>query len=294
MSGVQIQATTFPFTAIVGTFVVGDVLYADTTQTLARLADVATGSVLVSGGVGVAPAWSSAPQVSQIAAGTTLGSRRTADFKYTATDDVSISQTLAVEIDVTNDAETTYQAVAGLFTCRYRGSANESGSNKGPAALVSLMFVYNTGTTELAGGYRLDSRNLGPGTVQTLYGCWIPSLLNSGGGTIDRIICYWADTQTVATLNIGFYGELAASGTSRYNCYMSGTAPNYFAGSVGIGETSPDYKLDVNGTFGFAPGASVTPVDNGDVVIEATNNTTLTFKLRGSDGVVRSATLTLA
>jgi len=65
-------------------------------------------------------------------------------------------------------------------------------------------------------------------------------------------------------------------------------------GNVGIGETSPDYKLDVNGTFGFTPGTFVTPVDNGDVVIEATDNTTLTFKLKGSDGIVRSGTLTLS
>lgn len=66
------------------------------------------------------------------------------------------------------------------------------------------------------------------------------------------------------------------------------------SGNVGINESAPDYKLDVNGSFGFAPGSSVTPADNGDVVIEATNNTTLTFKLKGSDGTVRSATLTLA
>jgi len=65
-------------------------------------------------------------------------------------------------------------------------------------------------------------------------------------------------------------------------------------GKVGINEVAPDYKLDVNGSLGFTPGASVTPVDNGDVVIEATNNTTLTFKLKGSDGTVRSGTLTLA
>lgn len=65
-------------------------------------------------------------------------------------------------------------------------------------------------------------------------------------------------------------------------------------GNVGIGESAPDYVLDVNGSFGFSPGSSVTPVDNGDVVIEATNNTTLTFKLKGSDGTVRTATLTLA
>ncbi len=38
-------------------YAVGDLLYANTTTTLAKLADVATGNVLRSGGVGVAPAW---------------------------------------------------------------------------------------------------------------------------------------------------------------------------------------------------------------------------------------------
>lgn len=66
------------------------------------------------------------------------------------------------------------------------------------------------------------------------------------------------------------------------------------SGRVGISETSPDYLLDVNGTFGFTPGASVTPVDNGDVVFELTNNTTLTVKAKGSDATVRSVALTLA
>ena len=38
-------------------FAVGDLLYADTTTTLAKLPDVATGNALISGGVGVAPSW---------------------------------------------------------------------------------------------------------------------------------------------------------------------------------------------------------------------------------------------
>jgi hypothetical protein len=40
-----------------GSYAVGDLLYADTTTTLAKLPDVATGNALISGGVGVAPSW---------------------------------------------------------------------------------------------------------------------------------------------------------------------------------------------------------------------------------------------
>lgn len=38
-------------------YAVGDLLYANTTTTLAKLADVATGNAVISGGVGVAPSW---------------------------------------------------------------------------------------------------------------------------------------------------------------------------------------------------------------------------------------------
>ena len=43
-----------------GSYTVGDILYADTTTTLAKRAAVASGSVLASAGVGTAPTWSSA------------------------------------------------------------------------------------------------------------------------------------------------------------------------------------------------------------------------------------------
>ena len=44
-------------------YAVGDLLYASTTTALSRLADVATGSILVSGGVSTAPAWSASPTI---------------------------------------------------------------------------------------------------------------------------------------------------------------------------------------------------------------------------------------
>ena len=38
-------------------FTMGDLIYADTTTTLNKLSDVATGNALISGGIGVAPSW---------------------------------------------------------------------------------------------------------------------------------------------------------------------------------------------------------------------------------------------
>lgn len=61
-------AISFPIAAVQGgtgqtAYAVGDTLYANTTTTLAKLADVAVGSVLISGGVATAPAWSNSPVV---------------------------------------------------------------------------------------------------------------------------------------------------------------------------------------------------------------------------------------
>lgn len=44
----------------------------------------------------------------------------------------------------------------------------------------------------------------------------------------------------------------------------------------------------------LVPPASTTPADNGDMQFQLTSNTQLTIKVKGSDGVVRSANITLA
>ena len=44
----------------------------------------------------------------------------------------------------------------------------------------------------------------------------------------------------------------------------------------------------------LAPSATATPANNGEMVFELTSNTTLTVKVKGSDGTVRSVVLTLA
>jgi len=56
------SSTTSPLAATAGgtgfaSYTIGDLLYADTAASLAKLSDVATGKVLKSGGIGVAPLW---------------------------------------------------------------------------------------------------------------------------------------------------------------------------------------------------------------------------------------------
>ena len=84
------------------TYAVGDILYASTTSALSRLADVATGNALISGGVGVAPSWGKIGLTTHISGvlpvangGTNLSSYTIGDIIY-----ASGATTLAVLADV--------------------------------------------------------------------------------------------------------------------------------------------------------------------------------------------------
>lgn len=50
----------------ISSYAVGDILYASATDTLSKLADVAVGNVLISGGVGAAPSWGKVNLISHI------------------------------------------------------------------------------------------------------------------------------------------------------------------------------------------------------------------------------------
>jgi hypothetical protein len=53
-------------------------------------------------------------------------------------------------------------------------------------------------------------------------------------------------------------------------------------------------NLEITGTLFQIPASSVTPATNGQLAFEVTNNTTVTMKLRGTDGIVRSYQITVA
>jgi len=90
---------------------------------------------------------------------------------------------------------------------------------------------------------------------------------------------------TGATTNIGFYGNLA-SGTGRWNLYMSGTAQNYILGNVGIGsgKTTPAYAVDVTGTVAASTSVITPSVTNaGTLALSATSTNIITASTNGSE-----------
>ncbi len=62
----------------------------------------------------------------------------------------------------------------------------------------------------------------------------------------------------------------------------------------GVLAEAPRRRINALFNLLFRPAASVTPAANGDLVIQATSNTSLTFKYKGSDGTVRSGSITLS
>ena len=65
-------------------YAVGDILYANTTTSLAKVADVATGNALISGGVGVAPAWGKIGLTTHVSGTLPIANGGTAQTSFTA------------------------------------------------------------------------------------------------------------------------------------------------------------------------------------------------------------------
>jgi hypothetical protein len=131
-------------------------------------------------------------------------------------------------------------------------------------------------------------------------------VITNGGGTSQSVLNAIAALQaTIAT-----YGTMAlqnasavaiTGGTGNFTTLTENSSPAVVQTDIG---TAPN-EIPLNQYLGelaymnsesvvLMPPASATPVGIGDMVFQLTNNTTLVVKVKGSDGTVRSVTLTLA
>jgi len=106
---------------------------------------------------------------------------------------------------------------------------------------------------------------------------------------------------TQASSGLAYTGEINAfTNTNRFSAavqFLTGVSFFFDTGTAALLRTGLGLAFDGDVTFAnltLTPSDSITPFSNGDLVIEATSNTALTFKFKGSDGTVRSAVLTLS
>ena len=90
--------------------------------------------------------------------------------------------------------------------------------------------------------------------------------------------------------NAAISGTITEAGSPVVTQSDIGTAPNEIPLNQYLGEMA---YMNAEAVV-IQPQASVTPNGIGDMVFQLTNDTTLVVKVKGSDGTVRSATLTLA
>jgi hypothetical protein len=154
--------------------------------------------------------------------------------------DIGSATKLRITGDIPDDGE--------AFAVGVTVSATASASTNAIYGFISDVKPTSTSANTVTHIYRYHARQLdsfGSATVTNQYGFLA------------------ANDLTGATNNFGFHSGLAdASG--RWNFYAAGSAPNYFAGNVGIGTSSPVNKLHVSGETRF---------QNNGVAVTLNNNT---------------------
>jgi hypothetical protein len=240
-AGTLTNCTGLPFAGTTGTlaadrggtgqssYAVGDLLYASTTTALSKLADVATGNALISGGVGVAPSWGKVGLTTHIsgtlpltnggtgattqagAANAVLPSQSTNNGKYLTTDGANVSwATVTAGVGTVTSVSGT-GTVSGVTLT---GTVTSSGSLTlgGTLAVTASNFASQTANTFLSA----PNGSAGVPTFRAIVAADVPTLNQNTTGTAANV------TGTVAVANGGTGATSAATARSNLSAAASG------------------------------------------------------------------------
>jgi len=235
-------------------YAIGDILYADTTSTLAKLPDVATGNALISGGIGVAPSYGKIGLTTHVSGvlpvangGTNASTASITSFNnitgYTAS---GATGTTSTNLVFSTSPSITTPTLVGDVTLS-TGNLVIGTSGKG----IDFSATPGTGTSELLADYE--------------EGTWTPTLI-SGTGTITSFTSSGRYTKTgrlvvaeiriditnngtgAGTLRIGSFPFAASSTNSLTGATREDTAVGF--GIVGSGLTTTEILLTkTDGTY---------------------------------------------
>ena len=217
----------------ISSYTIGDLVYANSATTLAKLADVATGKVLISGGVGAAPAWGQADLISAVtgvlpvANGGSGAATLTGYVKGNGTSAMTASATipaadLSGTVSVPNGgtgAATLTGYVKGNGTSAMTASATVPYADLAGRAYLSCYSTSNqTGTVGVANPIQLPSTDAG--FSQGI------SVTQNGGGLYTRVTFAVAGMYMVAP-SLQFANSAASDHDATVWIAQNGTAlPN--------------------------------------------------------------------
>ena len=246
-------------------YTTGDIVYASATNTLASLADVATGNALISGGVGVAPSYGKISLTTTVSGtlpiangGTNLTTYTTGDIVYaSATNTLNKLADVAVGSYLRSGGVTT----APLWSTLTLPNSSTTGDLLYSSAsnVISTLADVATGNALISGGVGV-APSWGKISLTTTVSGTLP--ITNGGTNLTTYttgdIVYASATNTLASLADAATGNALISGGV-------GVAPSY--GKVSLTTT-------VSGTLPIANGGTnLTTYTTGDLVYASATNT---------------------
>jgi hypothetical protein len=235
------------------TAAIGDIMYASaTTPVWARLADVATGSVLVSGGVNTAPAYSATPSVTSINVASAGSYQQNGSTILTTTGSATFTTSVGIGAN----------------------AANTTGGNHNTAVGYHALNINQTGTDNTALGYlALAANNLDSG-VHGIQNTAIGSNALAANTTGYNNVAVGAAALTshlsgnnnmgvgqAALQNLTTGTDNSAIGNASLQTLVSGSQNTSIGSAAGQGTTAGD-----NTYVGYAAGFSDTSGANNIVV----------------------------
>ena len=233
-------------------YAIGDILYASGTQTLSRLADVAVGNVLLSGGVGVIPSYGKVGLATHVSGTLPVANGGSGASSLTGY--------------VSGNGTSAFTASATIPVTDLTGTLPISKGGTGSTSTTYCSLTTNvTGALPVAnGGTNLTSYTTG----DLVYA--------SGTGTLAKL----ADVATGNALISGGVGVAPSYGKIGLTTHVSGTLP---VSNGGSGATTLTGYLKGNGTSAFTASATIPASDIGSgAALTKTDDTNVTLTLGGS------------
>ena len=282
-------------------YTTGDIIYSSATNTLARLADVATGNALISGGVGVAPSWGKIGLTTHVSGTLPVANGGTGDTTYTngqllignTTGNTLTKATLTgttSQVDVTNGAGSITLSLPATINVNTSGSAATLttaraiyGNNfNGSAALTQVIASTYGGTgngfTKFSGPTTSEKTFTLPDATATILTTNAAVTATQGGTGLTSYttgdIIYASATNTLARLAdvatgnaliSGGVGVAPSWGKIGLTTHITGTLA---VGNGGTGATTLTGILKGNGTSAFT--AATAGTDYGAPATAAT------------------------